>query len=268
MYGRSPVRAYQANARQNDSANEHFGGWMNQNFILVLSWVGLGIIITTIELMFPARLVNYRQVVKYDIAAVGLYLIFFEAAVAVTDRIPIPNYLPTWVYDLPLLLKVFFFYLIADFGYYWTHRLMHTSYLWRVHKWHHSPTYMYWLAGVRATFPHLILFNLAFLFAFPILQGAPRWVMLFIMIEPLFRNDWMHMNVTWRSNWLEWVFVTPRYHHIHHSDKLEHQTQNLGSLFSFWDRLFGTYINPENVKERISFGIGKQENPVRMVLGV
>ncbi|MGO9418883.1 sterol desaturase family protein [Roseiarcus sp.] len=31
------------------------------------------------------------------------------------------------------------------------HRLMHTRHFWRFHKWHHSPTYMYWLAGCRAT---------------------------------------------------------------------------------------------------------------------
>jgi sterol desaturase/sphingolipid hydroxylase (fatty acid hydroxylase superfamily) len=77
----------------------------------------------------------------------------------------------------------------------------------------------------------------------------------------------MHMNVTWRSNWLEWVFVTPRYHHIHHSDDPGHYTANLGSLLTIWDRMFGTYVNPEEV-EKLSFGIGELNSPVRLALGI
>ena len=47
------------------------------------------------------------------------------------------------------------------------------------------------------------------------------------------RNNWMHMNVTWQSRWLEWLFVTPRYHHIHHSKDAAHQGTNLGACSRF-----------------------------------
>jgi len=76
------------------------------------------------------------------------------------------------------------------------------------------------------------------------------------------------MNVTWRSNWLEWIFVTPRYHHIHHSIDPDYYMANMSNLLSIWDRLFGTYINPDRVQADFSFGIIDNENPIRLVLGV
>jgi len=76
------------------------------------------------------------------------------------------------------------------------------------------------------------------------------------------------MNVTWRSHWLEWIVVTSRYHHIHHSDNPLHYKANLGSLFTLWDRIFGTYVNSEDIEENLSFGIGEPTNPIRLVVGV
>jgi sterol desaturase/sphingolipid hydroxylase (fatty acid hydroxylase superfamily) len=78
----------------------------------------------------------------------------------------------------------------------------------------------------------------------------------------------MHMNTTWRSQWLEWVFVTPRYHHVHHGDDPALYMRNFGVVFTFWDRLFGTYANPEFVGADIRFGIGKTPGSVRLAIGI
>ena len=235
-------------------------------FPYLLFWI-TGLLFFAIELIRPARPLQYRSVFLKDLVALGMYDIFFLVAVNLTDRIPIPNYASA-ILELPLFVKLILFYLVEDFGLYWVHRVMHTGPVWRVHKWHHSPKYMYWLAGYRTTLPHNILFNLSFVVALPILHSAPSWILLAVGVEHMFRNNWMHMNVVWRSGWLEWIIVTPRYHHIHHSDDPRHYTSNFGSLFTFWDRIFGTYLNPEEIKEEISFGIGERPNPVRLILGV
>ncbi len=181
-------------------------------------------------------------------------------------RMPLP--LPQAVTDLPFAARVVLYYVMADFGLYWVHRLLHTKPLWRTHKWHHSPTYMYWLAGIRGSLPQQIVFTLPVMAAFPLLDLAPAWLLILIPYEAVVRNNWMHMNVTWRSNWLEWLIVTPRYHHIHHSDDPRHYTSNLGSLLNLWDRMFGTYLNPEDLDDEISFGIGEETRPVRFALGI
>lgn len=236
-------------------------------FPYLLFWIP-GLLFFAIEIIRPARPLQYRSVFLKDLVSLGMYNIFFLLAVNITDRIPIPNYASANILTLPLFVKLILFYVVEDFGLYWVHRIMHTGPVWRVHKWHHSPRYMYWLAGVRTTIPHIIFFNLTYVVALPILHAAPSWIFFAISVEHTLRNNWMHMNVVWRSSWLEWIFVTPRYHHIHHSDNPRHYMSNFGSLFTFWDRIFGTYLNPEEVKQEITFGIGEQPNPVRLILGV
>jgi sterol desaturase/sphingolipid hydroxylase (fatty acid hydroxylase superfamily) len=235
----------------------------------VFFFCSFGLLFTMLELMRPARPINYRGVIKSDLIALALYeLFFFPAAVYVSNRVPMPNrFFLNELMGLPLPIRLVLFYVAADFGSYWFHRFMHTRYAWRVHKWHHSPTYMYWLAGIRATFPQQILFNLPVVFFYPLLRHAPSWLFLGVLAENFFRNDWQHMNFTWRSNWLEWLFVTPRYHHIHHSDDPHHYLANLGSLLTVWDRLFGTYVNPDQVRE-ISFGTGESNSQFRLALGI
>jgi sterol desaturase/sphingolipid hydroxylase (fatty acid hydroxylase superfamily) len=126
---------------------------------------------------------------------------------------------------------------------------------------------MYWLAGVRATLPNQALFNVPFAFFAPLLHQAPGWIFTLVFAEAFFQNNWMHMNVTWRSRRLELAFVTPRYHHIHHSKAPEHHMANLASRLTIWDRLFGTYVDPESVDE-ISFGIEGAPSPIRVVIGL
>ena len=224
---------------------------------------------TLAEVLRPARPLSYRAVVLRDLVAFAIYM----AAV-----IPIADYLagrcaphlqlawPTW--NLPLGVRIVLYYLVADLGSYVLHRLMHTRWLWRIHKWHHAPRYMYWFAGVRATVPQQFLFNLPGIIAIPIIGPAPIWLYYALPAEVILRNDWMHMNVAWRSNWIEWIFVTPRYHHIHHSADLPRHLGNFGSLLSIWDRLFGTRIDPDTVTEPLTFGTGEDDHPVRLIVGV
>jgi sterol desaturase/sphingolipid hydroxylase (fatty acid hydroxylase superfamily) len=127
---------------------------------------------------------------------------------------------------------------------------------------------MYWLAGFRATIPREVITNITYFFAWSFLGLSLRWTGLVIGTFNALQNDWMHVNVIWRSNWLEWFVVTPRYHHIHHSDKPEHNMGNLAALFMVWDRLLGTYVNPDDDKKPLSFGIGEKVPAVRLVLGV
>jgi len=233
----------------------------------LLFW-GIGLLFFAAEWLHPARPIRYRSLFWRDLLALGLYNLSFLVVVRVTDRIPIPDYFPAAFYSLPTVCKLCLFYLVEDFGLYWVHRLMHTKPVWRIHQWHHSPPYLYWLAGIRATVPHIILFNLTYILALPLLHEASSWAFQVIMVEHIIRNNWMHMNVTWRSSWLEWVFVTPRYHHIHHSKHPAHHRANLGALLTIWDRLFGTYYNPNDVKGELSFGLNERVSPVRLVIGV
>lgn len=242
---------------------------LDHNLFFPLAFVVRLVVMTGIEWIRPARQVNYRKVLGQDILLISIYWFGMVPISEYIDRlIAIRPNLPVVILQLPLPVRVLCYFVIADLGHYWIHRLMHHRYVWHIHKWHHSPNQMYWLAGFRATIPQDVIVNLPYLFAYSFLGLSPWWMELAIGLFNNLQNDWMHINVAWRSNWLEWLIVTPRYHHIHHSDKPEHYMANLAALFTVWDRLFGTYVDPESVKGELSFGINEDVPPLRLVLGV
>lgn len=60
----------------------------------------------------------------------------------------------------------------------------------------------------------------------------------------------------------------PRYHPIHHSPDAQLHDGNHGSLFSIWDRLFGTYIDPDTTSAQ-KFGTGEpRRDPVLLAIGI
>ncbi|MDI3464719.1 MAG: hypothetical protein OJF50_003540 [Nitrospira sp.] len=227
------------------------------------------IVVTALERIMPAREVPYRSIILMDVAGAALvgYLLL-PAALYVSERIVIQPVLPEFISALPTAAAVALYYVAGDFGAYWVHRFLHFSPFWRIHKWHHSLTHMYWLAGYRASLLQQVLFNLPWMMAFSVFGHAPWWMYWAVLSSHMLLNDWMHMNVSWRSNWLEWIVVTPRYHHVHHSDHSTHANANFGVTFSIWDRLFGTYVDPEEFTTPITFGIGEQVPLARLVAGI
>lgn len=245
---------------------------MDQLDVFWTSYLGFGLICTIAELVRPARKLRYAKTVPLDVVALAAYqLAMVPAAAWLTDPVyGLVRYIPSLsaVSGLWLPLRVMMFYLVADFGSYWVHRLMHTRHVWRVHRWHHSSTQLYWLSGVRATIPQQVLFNLPYVVAVPLLVGAPAWIVPAMVVQGVVQNHWMHMNVSWRSRWIERVFVTPRYHHIHHSTDAALHDGNYGAVFSIWDRLFGTYVDPDVTTPK-QFGTGeKQRDPVLLMIGI
>lgn len=223
----------------------------------------------TLEALWRARTVPYGQVITRDFVA---QLFHFFAVIPIViyllDRLFAYYALPQ-LQNIPLAVRVILYIFVSDFGYYWVHRLMHQEVLWRAHKWHHSPTYMYWLAGGRATVPQQFLVGITSVLAAPILYPAPWWVYTALVILDYLSVDWMHLNVPWGSRWLEWIFVTPRYHNIHHSSDPNHYNSNFGSMFSIWDHLFGTYVDPDTCDPKaMEFGIGESTNTVRLIAGI
>ena len=238
-------------------------------FFIYLVFATRAVLFTTLEKLRPARPHSYWPTIPYDVASVATYQwIIFPLAIFLIRYFPGGHQYPFSLAALPVPVRVVIYLVVADFGYYWVHRLMHTRHVWRVHKWHHSPRYLYWLAGMRASVPQEYLVNIPYILAFPLLGPIEWYVWAAIVTHVGFKNDWQHMNVAWRSTWLEWILVTPRYHHIHHSADPQHYVANLGDLFTMWDRLFGTYVDPGTVRKELSFGIDSEDPTARLVLGV
>jgi hypothetical protein len=58
----------------------------------------------------------------------------------------------------------------------------------------------------------------------------------------------------------EKVFVTPKFHQIHHSSVHDHLDTNYGGMFTIWDRIFGTYhFDDQSIKYGLTKPIEQQD---------
>ena len=169
-----------------------------------------------------------------------------------------------WYVSLPIYIVV------ADFGMYWSHRALHTVLLWDSHAWHHSSQYLYFLSGTRATPVHVFFIiaptTLAYLF-FP----YPTASLIFTLHVgfQIANEHYIHSNL-WVPfpRQLELVFVTPRAHFVHHSRKRSYADTNYGFIFSIWDRMFGTWTDPDTVPSDEPLGLSYEIDYWRAFLGL
>jgi sterol desaturase/sphingolipid hydroxylase (fatty acid hydroxylase superfamily) len=229
----------------------------------------LGLPFFLLEWRFGARRVVYRKVLARDFGAylVGAFVSMGSAVVLsflvmqfhVFELLRLVPPVPLWA-AIPLAV------LGVDFAIYWMHRLIHTNALWRLHRWHHVPRHMYWLAGLRTSMLQQILYG-----TLPFILVAVNIPSELIIVYGLFAtvtNHWMHANLRFRSPWLEAFLVTPRIHHVHHSMDPRHRGRNFGSIFCVWDRIFGTFFDPDDVEAPLEFGIPDVVAPPRIVIGL
>lgn len=145
---------------------------------------------------------------------------------------------------------------LAEFFYYWLHRLQHESlFWWRIHATHHHITKMSAARGDR-THP---LEWAALLISRPIilaLLGASDDVIAVVVAFGFFQGILNHSNLPLRSGICGWFLSTAPMHHLHHANHAEHSNTNYGCSIIIWDRLFGTYSGSTEI-DTLGAGSGK-----------
>ena len=160
--------------------------------------------------------------------------------------------------NLSLFPKILIAIISVDFCLFLIHWLMHNSkILWITHKFHHTPKMMFWLSGSRTSFFHLLVFALPqVVIPFYILKINALEASILLAFS-LIVNIWVHMNFKANIGLLSWFFITPQYHRIHHANSYL-SGMNLGFVHTVWDRIFGTYVDPEKV-QNFDLGLVRDE---------
>lgn len=136
-------------------------------------------------------------------------------------------------------------YLIAficiDFAGYWVHRWSHhINLFWNLHIIHHSSEEFNLACALRQSISMFVNpFN--FLLIPAALLGVPVEVIATVGPLHLFAQFWYHTQHINKMGVLEHIIVTPSHHRVHHAINKEYLDKNLGQIFIFWDKLFGTY---------------------------
>lgn len=135
-------------------------------------------------------------------------------------------------------------FVLLDFTFYYWHRLNHQlPFLWRFHNVHHIDVDLDVSTAVRFHFGEITLSILFRVLQLLLIGPSPG---VFLIFEMCFEvaAEFHHSN--WRLPFrfervLNKVFVTPRMHGIHHSIIQEETDSNYSTIFSWWDRLNGTF---------------------------
>jgi sterol desaturase/sphingolipid hydroxylase (fatty acid hydroxylase superfamily) len=145
---------------------------------------------------------------------------------------------PTWLQVIEAIV-------LADIGFYFTHRLFHTvPWLWKFHAVHHSIEEMDWLAAARIhPLDQVVTKGMSMLPMYALgFSGATFGVFSAIF---LWHSLLLHANVRISFGPLRWLVASPEFHHWHHANQREAYDKNFAGQLSILDKLFGTLHMPE-----------------------
>ena len=141
-------------------------------------------------------------------------------------------------------------------GAYFIHWLEHkVKWMWQFHIIHHSDKEIDTTSANRHH-PGESIFRLAFTILAVLLIGAPIWLVFLYQTMSVVLTQFNHANIKmapWLDRTLQWVFVTPDMHRVHHHYRMPYTDSNYGNIFSFWDRIFGTFSLAPN--EKLIYGV-------------
>jgi sterol desaturase/sphingolipid hydroxylase (fatty acid hydroxylase superfamily) len=158
--------------------------------------------------------------------------------------------------------------LFQDFMYYWLHRFDHEiRFFWATHITHHSSTIMNFTVGFRSSVFQPLY---RFLYFIPIaLCGFSPWDIAFVYSATQIWGIFVHTELIKKMGWLEYIFVTPSHHRVHHGSNVKYLDKNMGMFLIIWDKLFGTFQKEldANEYEPVHYGLTKNlENPNAITL--
>ena len=133
-------------------------------------------------------------------------------------------------------------FLMYDLCYYWMHRLHHeVKVFWATHVVHHHGEEFNLSTAMRQTSTGFLWKWVFFLPMF--LIGIPPTVFVTVAAINLIYQFWVHTEHIGRLGVLEYIFITPSNHRIHHAQNDDYLDANYGGVFIIWDRIFGTFID-------------------------
>jgi len=158
--------------------------------------------------------------------------------------------------------------LLFDLWMYAWHRANHElPFLWRFHQVHHTDPAMDVTTALRFHPGELLISSLLNPLVILALGMGLTQLILYksVMLAIILFH---HSNLRVPSRWdarLRWLIVPPSMHRVHHSRIARETNSNYGTVFSFWDRLFGSFRLRPDLRQ-IVFGTGHHDEPAWQTL--
>jgi lathosterol oxidase len=190
---------------------------------------------------------------------VQFVLIAVTASTAFMDSLVASESLKASVRSMPFWLQFILAVLAADLFQAVLHRLYHRlPALWRCHAVHHSSRHMDWLAGSRMHLVEILLTRSIVLMPLVILGFAPAAINAYVILAGI-QAVLAHANLRTDFGFLEYLLVTPRYHHWHHARHAGYLDANYAIHLPLVDMIMGTFKRPPPREWPEQYGVMKPE---------
>lgn len=182
----------------------------------------------------------------FNLILMSFNIIFLSPVIILLSQV-LPNFsnhflLEFWN-ELPKIVVIFLAVFFGDLIGYWRHRLEHSILLWPSHAVHHSDTQMTWLTLERFHPINRIttyVIDNGFLF----ILGFPPYAIVANSFVRHYYGFFIHADLPWTYGAWGKVFVSPAMHRWHHASEFKAHNTNYATVFSVFDRCFGTYRVP------------------------
>lgn len=186
---------------------------------------------------------------------------------AVSDWVDKNNFgLLNWIPNISLFIYVILGIVFLDLiGAYLPHYVQHkVKFLWKIHLVHHSDHNVDTTTANRHH-PFESVIRFVFTLLGVAVLGTSIGVILLYQSMSAVLSQFNHANIKLNpkiDKILSYIIVSPDMHKVHHHYVMPFTDSNYGNIFSFWDRLFGTFkkLNPSRIIYGVDTFFNKKDN--------
>jgi len=137
-------------------------------------------------------------------------------------------------------LKTLALFLAEDLAFYTLHYVDHHCRLfWAGHVTHHSSEHFNLTTGFRSSV-FQPLYRFIYFIPLTLVGFNPADIIVMYSITQIY-GIIVHTEYVGKLGWLEYIFVTPSHHRVHHASNVQYLDKNMGMCLIIWDRIFGTF---------------------------
>jgi len=143
-------------------------------------------------------------------------------------------------------LQILEILLIADIGFYASHRAFHAiPFLWKIHSVHHSSEALDWLAAYRVhPLDQIATKAVSYLPVYALGFSNPA-ILAFVFVYK-WQSLFVHSNCLIDFGPFKWIFSSPQFHHWHHANEPAALDKNFAGQLPFLDLIGGTAYMPSH----------------------
>jgi len=138
---------------------------------------------------------------------------------------------------------------------------------WAVHVTHHSSEEYNLTTGFRSSV-FMPFYRYLYFIPLALMGFAPLDIFFMYALTQTYGIIVHTQSVKRLPRWIEFIFVTPSHHRVHHASNVPYLDKNMGMVLIIWDRLFGTFAK-ELPEEAPKYGLTKPlsdpHHPVKII---